>query len=148
MRQLLLAGGVLCAAGLLAHWAAAQNQAMPGQVVGTGLNGINFSPVGTQFPKAGAPAGQPVNLPAETPFLRRADPNNPLDAFRGTSIDPKTIVGGVPGGSQSAVAQFYDKLKAAVGLSAKPAPPPSPNVTPGIFRRNRERIQERMWRRD
>ena len=49
MRQLVLTAGTLCAAAALAHWASAQNQVMPGQVVGTTLNA---NPVGTRFPEA------------------------------------------------------------------------------------------------
>lgn len=147
MRQLLLAAGVVCASGVVAHWASAQSQtAMPGQVVGTGFK---FSPVGTQFPQVGTKVGQPLNVPADTPLMRRADPRNPFDGFRGTPLDPKTVVAPVPGiGDQNALERFYEKLKAAVGLSTNQPPPPPQNVTPGIFRRNRERAREMMWRRD
>ena len=117
MRQLLLAAGVLCAAGVLTH-ATAQNQAMPGQAVGTSFQ---FQPVGSQFPQAGSKVGQPVNIPADTPLMRRANPNNPFDSFRGTTLDPKSVVAPVIGlGNQSALERFYDKLKSSVGLSTKP----------------------------
>ena len=50
------------------------------------------------------------------------------------------------------VDRLYDKLDAALHVSffSKPPAPVAkpPNVTPGIFRRNRERAEERMWRRD
>jgi hypothetical protein len=146
MRQLLLAAGVLCAAGVLAHWASAQNQnAMPGQMVGSGFQ---FNAVGTQFPQAGSKVGQPVNLPPDTPLMRRANPSDPFDVFRGTKLDPKSVAAPFPGGDKNALERFYDKLKSAVGLSTQPSLPPPQMVTPGIFRRNRERAQERMWRRD
>ena len=145
MRQLVLTAGTLCAAAALAHWASAQNQVMPGQVVGTTLNA---NPVGTRFPEAAPKVGQPVNLPPDTPLMRRYDPNKPLDVFKGTTLSPSQLVAPAPGiGDQSALARFYDKLKASVGLSTRSVAPP-PNVTPGIFRRNRERARERMWRWD
>jgi hypothetical protein len=39
-----------------------------------------------------------------------------------------------------------DQVKAVLGLSKPVAP--QPMVTPGLFRRSRERIEQRMWRRD
>ena len=53
------------------------------------------------------------------------------------------------------VSQFMDqvdnilnqKLASATNFFT-PSPPPRPTYTPGISRRNRERAQERMWRRD
>jgi len=145
MRQLLLAAGVLCASALLAHWAAAQNQtAMPGQAVGSTFK---FQPVGSAFPQAGTKLGQPLNLPQDSALMRRTDLNNPFDGFRGTQLNPKNVIAPVPGAG-NALERFYDKMKAAVGIAPK-APPPRPNnVTPGIFRRNRERAKEMMWRRD
>jgi hypothetical protein len=146
MRRLLLAAGVVCAAAGLAHWASAQN-AMPGQVVGTG---INFNPVGTPVPKAAPQAGKPLNVPDDTPLMFRYDPNNPLAGFKGkgATIDTNTIVAPVPGiGDQTALGRFYDKVKSAVGLGAKSVTP-QPTVTPGLFRRNRERHNQMIWRRD
>lgn len=148
MRHLLLAAGVLCVAGVVAHWAVAQNQMMSGQVVSTTFGTSTFQQVGTQFPQAAPRVGQPLNVPADTPLMRRADPNRPFDAFKGTNIDPRSVIAPVLGtGDQSVLAKFYDKLKSAVGLSTKTIAPPQ-NVTPGIFRRNRERARERMWRLD
>lgn len=147
MRQLLLAAGVLCAGGAAAHLATAQNnEVMPGQVVST-IN--NFQTVGTRFPQVGERVGQPINMPEDTPLMRRYDPSRPFDAFKGTHIDKNMVVAPVPiiAGDQNLLERFYDKLKSVVGISTKTLPPP-PNVTPGIFRRNRERAQERMWRRD
>jgi hypothetical protein len=118
---------------------------MPGQVVGSGFQ---FSPVGSQFPQAGTRVGEPTNLPPDTPLMRRANLNDPFDAFRGTKLDPKSVVAPFPGGDQTALERLYDKLKSAIGLSTKPSLTPPQMVTPGIFRRNRERAQERMWRRD
>ncbi len=148
MRQLLLAAGALCAAGVLAH-ATAQNQPMPGQVVGTTFGSTTFHQVGTQFPQAAPRVGKPVNVPEDTPLMRRYDPNRPFDAFKGTNIDPRSIVAPVQGvGDQTALERFYDKVKSAFGITPRGTTPPPPNVTPGIFRRNRERARERMWRWD
>jgi hypothetical protein len=145
MRQLVLAAGVVCA--VAAQLAPAQNQsAMPGQVVSST---VQFNRVGTTFPQVGARVGEPLNVPANTPFMRRANLNDPFDAFRGTNLDGKNVIAPVTGlGNQNALERFYDKLKSAVGLATQDPLPPPPTVTPGIFRRNRERAKERMWRRD
>ena len=149
MRQLVLAAGALCAAGVLAH-ATAQNQPMPGgQVVSTTFGSTSFQQVGTRFPEAAPRVGQPLNMPDESPLMRRYDPNRPLDMFKGTSIDPQSIVAPVQGiGDQTALERFSAKLKSTFGITPKGSTPPPPNVTPGIFRRNRERARERMWRWD
>ena len=154
MRQLALAFGVLCAAAV-AHRAGAQNPTqnppqtnplMQGQVVGTV---VKFNPVGTTLPQAGARVGQPLNMPAESPLMRRADLSKPFDAFRGTNLSPSNVVAPVPGLSNAtSLERFYEKMKASIGLGTKPAMPAPPTVTPGIFRRNRERAKEQMWWRD
>ena len=150
MRRLWLAAGVVCAAAGLAHWASAQN-AMPGQMVGTGI--ATFNTVGTPISKAAPPAGKPLNVPDDTPMMFRYDPNNPLAGFKGngSTIDTSMLVAPVPGiGDQSAIGRFYDKVKSAVGLGAKSVAPQQ-TVTPGIFRRNRERhnqMNQMLWRRD
>ncbi len=146
MRQLLLAAGVLCAGGVAAHLATAQNEVMPGQVVST-IN--NFQQVGTRLPQVGQKVGQPINMPPDTPLMRRYDPSKPFDAFKGTNLDKRMVAAPVPliAGDQTVLERFYDKLKSVVGISTKTIPEP-PNVTPGIFRRNRERARERMWRWD
>jgi len=146
MRQPALAAGGLCAAAILAHFAPAQNQAaMPGQVVGSGFR---FKSVGEQFPQAGTKVGQPTNLPPETPLMRRSNISDPFDAFRGTKIAPKSVAAPFPGSDQTALERFYERMKSAVGPSTKAMPAPPQMVTPGIFRRNRERAKEQMWRRD
>jgi hypothetical protein len=108
----------------------------------------NFSRVGQQFPQVGAKVGKPLNVPEDTPFMRRYDPTRPFDAFKGTNIDTRSIVAPVQGlGDQTALEKFYAKVKSTFGIAPKTTPPPQ-NVTPGIFRRNRERARERMWRID
>jgi hypothetical protein len=130
--------------------------AMPGQVVGNGFNlaGSAPQPVGTPLPPAGSPLP-----PAGTPNSRPYDPNRPLDVFRGTGINPTQMIAPVPnfpplpGQEKNLIDRLYDRLDAVFSynpFAARTAePPPRPmNVTPGIFRRNRERFDDRMWRRD
>lgn len=159
MRRFIAAVGVGCA---LAGTAGAQTgsatatttgtggrAAMPGQVVGSPLN---MRPVGASAPKAAPQVGAPVGGPLSRPY----DPSRPLDAFKGTNIDPKTIVAPVseftpPAAPQPDLAtRWYVKIGLAVGFLEQPTVAPPPNVTPGIFRRNRERAREReqAWRRD
>jgi hypothetical protein len=148
MRQLWLAAGAVCALAGFATPASGQVNTMPGQVVGTTVNFNNLNPVGTRLPRVGTPVGQPLNMPADTPLLRRLDPSRPYDVFKGTNLSPSQLAAPIVGiGDQSALERFYDKLKSIVGL-AKPADLRVPNYTPGIGRRNRERAEERLWRRD
>jgi hypothetical protein len=148
MRQLWLAAGAVCALAGFANPASGQVNTMPGQVVGTTVNFNNLTPVGQKLPRVGTPVGQPLNMPAETPLLRRYDPNRPYDVLKGTNLSTSQIAAPVVGiGDQSALEKFYDKLKGIIGL-AKPGEFRAPNYTPGIGRRNRERAEERMWRRD
>lgn len=121
---------------------------MPGQVVGSGFNlaGSAPQPVGKMLPPAGDPLSRPY------------DPSRPLDVFKGTGISPNQVIAPitafppVPGPDKNLIDRLYDKLDAALNVNffaRKPEPVAAPpNVTPGIFRRNRERVQERMWRRD
>jgi hypothetical protein len=121
---------------------------MPGQVVGNGfgLAGSTPQPVGTPLPSVGTPTSRPY------------DPSRPYDVFRGTGLDTSKMVTPIsafpplPGQEKNLIDRLYDKLDAFVSINpfARSAePPPRPmNVTPGIFRRNRERFDDRMWRRD
>lgn len=121
--------------------------AMPGQVVGSGYNLAGSAPQ-----PVGSPAG------ASMPGGKAYDPSRPLDVFRGTGINTSQLVTPVPtfpplpGQEKNIVDRLYDKLDAVFSYNpfARAAePPPRPmNVTPGIFRRNRERFDDRMWRRD
>jgi hypothetical protein len=144
MRQLMLTVGVVCVAAGAAGWVVAQNPTMPGQFVGTGYT---LSPVGQASPKVGQPIGQPINLPVSNPLMRPYDPSRPLDAFKGTNIDPKLVIAPTMGSANSNLfTRSLDQVKEILGLS-KPVAPQA-MVTPGIFRRSRERIEQRMWRRD
>jgi hypothetical protein len=147
MRGFTLAAGVACAA-LVANSAPAQNgPAMPGQVVGS-YSG-NVRPVGQRLPAAAPPAGQPIT---SNPMMRPYDPAHPYDALKGTNIDASSIVAplvgpdGKPVEPPDALDRLSEKLK-AIFVGPKPAPP-RPPFAPGILRRNKERIQSHMWRRD
>ncbi|MBN9522358.1 hypothetical protein J0H58_28205 [bacterium] len=121
---------------------------MPGQVVGSGFNlaGSAPQPVGKMLP------------PAADPLSRPYDPSRPLDVFKGTGINPRQVIAPIsafppiPGPEKNLIDRLYDKLDAALNVnffSRKPEAVAAPmNVTPGIFRRNRERAQDRMWRPD
>jgi hypothetical protein len=123
------------------------NTAMPGgQVVGSTYI---LNPAGNQLPQAAPQAGTPIGNPLTQPY----DPSRPMDQFKGTNIDPKSIV--TPMSSfpslQTQNRSLLDRLNerlAAVVNFFEPSPPPRPTWTPGISRRNRERAKERMWRRD
>jgi hypothetical protein len=153
MRHLTLAAGAACAL-LMLNSASAQNGApvvggtsMPGQVVGGYTGTVNS--VGTKAPAAAPAAGLPIT---SNPLIRPYDPNDPYAAFKGTNIDTKQIIAplvgadGRPVKPPGALDPLTDKLKAIFGLL--PAPPARPPYAPGISRRNRERINEHLWRRD
>lgn len=155
MRRWLMAVGVACA---MSGPAAAQfttftpgpnplGPIMPGQVVG---NSVTLNPAGTAIPRATSPAGTPIG----NPFMRPYDPNKPLDVFKGTDIDPKTVIAPVSGFSNAGTAQpdLLDKLYAKIGAITgflRPSPTSRPpTYTPGIYRRDRQRAAKRMWRPD
>lgn len=144
MRRVLLAAGMVCAAVGITGWVTAQVPVMPGQVVGTGFT---MQQVGQPFPRVGNPVGQPINIPPNSPMMRPYDPNRPYDVFKGTNIDPRSVV--VPpqtGPDSNIFTRTYEQVKSILGMTKTVTP--TSTVTPGIFRRNRERAAERMWRRD
>ena len=121
-------------------------QAMPGQAIGTGFQ---LPQVGT---RAGAPVGKPINVPDDNPMMRRYDPSKPYDVFKGTGLDPKNLVTpiaetGQPGNDLNLMQRLYRTIGTNVGFFEPPAADRK-MVTPGIFRRNRERAAERAFRRD
>jgi hypothetical protein len=81
-------------------------------------------------------------------MMRRYDPNRPYDVFQGTNLSPNLLAAPVtvPGGEMS----IYDKLKAFLGLGRQPTSmmPSHSTYFPSLTRRNRERAEERLWRRD
>ncbi|WP_439627381.1 hypothetical protein [Gemmata sp.] len=140
-RRVALAAGVVCATAVLADFAGAQN-AMPGQVVGTGY-GTNI--VGQQIPKAAPAVGQPLGLPADSAMVRRYDPNRPYDALKGSSYTPGQVRAPVPGGDRT----ILQTIKAIFIKENPPAPPVQQSTYfPSLSRRNREREEARQWRRD
>ena len=144
MRHWLSAIGAICA---FASVSFAQQPIAGGQVVSSSFN---LSPAGNRMPSAAPQAGNSIGSPL---MQRPYDPARPLDAFKGSNIDPTTViapVSGFPGTQQPDLFdRLYTKLGSVTGL-IKPTPPstPKPNVTPGIFRRNRERNNPQNWRRD
>lgn len=154
MRSWMAAGGVVCALVGLSAPASAQfgvgdassagSSAMPGLPVGTV---VKLSPAATEITKAVPQAGNPIGTQG-----RIYDPSRPLDVFKGTNIDPSNVIAPVAGysgtGSPNLLTQLYTKIGSIVGLSRTVTTGPVPNVTPGIFRRNRERAAARMWRAD
>lgn len=153
MRRFLIAAGAACAIMLAGH-AGAQNTggfgtSMPGQAVST-YRGGPLSPVGTRLPDAAQPVGQPIANAGAT--QRPYDPSRPYDMFKGTNIDPNSLVtpligaDGKPVDPPDVLDKLSDRIRSILGM-LKPNPP-RPPYAPGISRRNRERAQQQMWRRD
>ena len=148
MRRWIAAIGVACAvAGTLLAQQPSNGASMPGQVVSTGFN---LKQAGTRVPAAAPQAGNGIGSPlASRPY----DPSRPLDAFKGTGIDPRSViapVSGFPGTQQpDLLDRLYAKLGSVTGFLRPTVPTAAtPTVTPGIFRRNRERHSQQNWRRD
>jgi hypothetical protein len=92
----------------------------------------------------------PVGSPVGNALTRPYDPTRPLDALKGTGLDPSSVVAPVvPMGMKepNLLDRLYEKLGTVTGFR-KPDTPPRTNFVPGISRRNRERAEQRMWRRD
>lgn len=153
MRRLRAAVAAACAVAGLAGIAAAQltrtggtvqPSGMPGQVVGTTYN---LNPAGTAIPKAAPPAGSPIGNPLVRPY----NPARPYDVFKGTGLDAASVaapVQNLPGTQNpNLLDRVYTRLAAATGF-IKPSAPPRPTYTPGISRRNKDRMQARTWRKD
>lgn len=128
--------------GLAAGRAIAQGTTLPGQIVGSGFN-FDLGRVGNPVPRAAPPAGTPINLPTDNPLIRRYDPKNPYAALEGTGLSKSQVIA-----PMAAEQSLLDKLKALVGLRPAPAFEPTPGWFPSLSRRNRERAEQRLWRRD
>jgi len=127
----------------------AQDPDMPGQVVSNSA-GEHLKLIGKELPRAGKPVGKPINIPSGNPLLRPYNPANPYEALEGTGLSVKSVVAPVNGYSTEAPPSMFqqvsDKMKSLLGISK---PPVVHNTfTPGIYRRDRQRAQERMWQRD
>ena len=95
------------------------------------------------------PAGLPVGQNAHQ---RPYDHNRPYDQFVGTGIDPSLLRAPLVGPDGREVAPpgpFADFIARVKSVFVK-TPPPQRTIpyAPGISRRNRERAEQRMWRRD
>ncbi|MCI0703510.1 MAG: hypothetical protein L0241_20715 [Planctomycetia bacterium] len=144
MRRLTLVAGVCALIGFANRADAQPNpNVMPGQVVGRPLN-FNFAPVGQQLPMAAPQAGQSITANA---MQRPYDPSRPFDVFKGTGIDPKTVIAPLtaPETKSDVLDKLSDKIREVFRLGQPPSRPP---FVPGITRRSRERIDARTWRRD
>ena len=145
MRQWLTALGATCA---LAATATAQQAAPPlggGQMVGSNTN-VSLTPAAPRVPAAAPQAGKSIG----SPLLRPYDPTRPYDALKGTGLNAKDVIAPVTGTKQlDLMDRVTDKLN-SVTRFLTPSPPAmaaQTTVTPGIFRRNRER-NKMEWRRD
>ena len=121
--------------------------AMPGTVVG---NSINLKSAGAPVPTA-VPSRADIKK-LESPFMRAYDPSKPYDVFKGTNIDPTSVVAPVPGfartGDPNLLERLYTKLGTATGFIKPMTPPRVTTYTPGLSRRNKERTMQRTWRKD
>jgi hypothetical protein len=119
-----------------------------GQVVSS-TTSVNLAPAGARIPSAAPQAGTNIGSPLSG---RPYDPSNPLGVFKGTGIDPKSVVAPVSGLPGTQQPDLLDRVSAKLGSVTsffRPSPPPQQKmITPGIFRRNRERAQQANWRRD
>jgi hypothetical protein len=143
------AAGLLAGAGLAGaasaqppstYTVAPNGAAMPGTPVGTAM----VAPAGLAIPKAVPAAGTKI-APGPTGLAPSLDPRSP----QGQVIDLTNVVAPYPGMPKPAPT-FWDQLQARWDALLGPASPPvqSNGWTPGIGRRNRERKEERNWRRD
>jgi hypothetical protein len=117
---------------------------MPGHAVGKS----SIVRVGEAPPGVGQPAGKPISytgpggMPVQTarPQGKIIDLTN-LSAPLSAPLSPD-LVEPEP---RSVFTQAYERWLKFIGLD-NPPPPTTPNVTPGIFRRNRERNKFTWWR--
>jgi hypothetical protein len=153
MRQPLLTMLVVCAVGGYASQAKAQGNStmMPGGTVVSNSGGEQLKLVGRDEPQVGRQVGKSVNMPSGNPMLRPYNPNNPYEQLQGTNLSPKSVVapvnGYTPSAQPSQFTQVVNSLKSIVGLNEKPIIL-AKTYTPGIYRRDRERVHERMFVRD
>jgi hypothetical protein len=150
MSRLLRTLGLTCAVVGMTGWATAQNASMPGQVV-SNTTGSNVRLIGNDLPQVAQPVGKPINLPNNNPLFRPYNPANPYEALQGTGMNAKSVVAPVNGYTNEAppsvFQQITNNMKSLLGLTS---PPTVQRIyTPGIYRRDRQRAQERaMWGRD
>lgn len=152
MRQAVLTMLVVCATAGYSSQARAQTNSsvMPGGTIVSSLNGEQLKQVGKQEPHVGKQVGKPVNVPSGNSMLRPYNPANPYESLQGTNLSPNSVVAPVNGYSTnvptSEFSQLVNSFKSMMGLNEKPTV--ARIYTPGIYRRDRERVQERMFVRD
>jgi hypothetical protein len=160
MRQLLYGAGLLCAAAGIAGWAMGQNGSMPGQVAGTSSGttptqgssgfGEQLKTIGKVLPRLGKPVGTSATRTSTNPLLQPYNPNDPYGPLVGAGLNVNSVVAPANGHStevpQSTFQQIATQMKSLVGMSTPPKV--QPTFTPGIYRRDRQRVQARMWVRD
>jgi hypothetical protein len=159
MRRWLAAVGVACALGWAGPPAVAQPTSGPGPGPGAGTapipgqivsNAFNLPSAGTAIKRAAPQAGTPIG----SPLMRPYDPSKPYDVFKGTNLDASMVVGPVSGfpGLQTQqpdlLDRLYDKISSITHFFKPTSPTPPRLYTPGISRRNQERKERAMWRRD
>src|SRR5438132_1269483 len=130
MRRWLAAIGASCA---LSGFASAQQMSGPGPLGGGSVvsssTGFNLNPAGTRLPAAAPQAGANIGSPLSRPY----DPTNPLGVFKGTGIDPKTVVAPVSGLPGTQQPDLFDRLTAklnSVTRSFRPTPPTQVKTVP------------------
>jgi hypothetical protein len=144
MRPWLTAFGAACTLACIAS--AQQPSPLGGGTVVS--SGGTVTPAAPRLPSAAPAAGMKV----DNPFMKPYDPNRPLDALKGTNLNARDVVAPVSGLSGTQQPDLLDRLAdklSSVTRIFKPSQPSvsATNVTPGIFRRNRER-HKMEWRRD
>jgi hypothetical protein len=157
MRRLLLTAGLVCAAialtgGAIAQNSTSQTSSMPGQVV-SNTAGEKVRLVGRDLPQVAKPVGRQIGSGA-TPNVVLA--NNPFESFNsnplgGTNLSMSSVVvpnynGYTSNVAPSMVQQVFSNAMTLLGL--KTPPTVQQIYTPGIYRRDRERVKERMFVRD
>jgi hypothetical protein len=149
MRLLLLTAGVVCTVTGFTSRAVAQTADMPGQTVSS-TAGAHLRLIGRDQPQVGQHVGKPINLPSSSPYMRPYDVTNPFAQLQGTNLNANSVVAPVNGFASDVqpgtFSQVINSIKSFVGLSTKPT---LMNIyTPGIYRRDRQRVEARMWIRD
>jgi hypothetical protein len=147
MRRWIWTALITCAATVLTGGLRAQTGAMPGTVVSNTSNDT-LKVVGSEQPRVAKQVGQGVSQPYGN--LKPYDPNNPYAVFQGTNLSVKNVVApvnNIPTNVEpSLFTQVVSGLKSLAGLDVKPKV--TPIFTPGIFRRDRERVKARMFVHD
>lgn len=149
MRRLLLTAGIVFAMAGFAGSSKTQDSSMPGMVV-SNTAGEQMRLIGTTQPRAAKPVGQSATQPSTNPLLQPYNPNNPYASLSGTGLNVSSVVAPVNGAtssvSPSLFQQVSNSVKSILGITSPPAV--QHVYTPGIYRRDRERVRARLFPRD